>query len=62
MEDLEIVTKKISETQSQNEVCLDWYSYRIDTNKAINDLNLKVETESELMIYYDFFKNVADTK
>ena len=39
-----------------------WYGYRIDTKKAINDLNLKVETESELMTYCDFFKNVADTK
>ena len=44
------------------EVCLDWYGYRIDTKKAINDLNLKIETESELMAYCDFFKNVADTK
>ena len=52
----------ISETQRQREVCLDWYGYRIDTKKAINDLNLKIETESELMAYCDFFKNVADTK
>ncbi len=52
----------ISETQRQREVCLDWYGYRIDTKKAISDLNLKVETESELMAYCDFFKNVADTK
>ena len=51
-----------SETQRQREVCLDWYGYRIDTKKAINDLNLKVETESELMAYCDFFKNIADTK
>ena len=51
-----------SETQRQREVCLDWYGYRIDTKKAINDLNLKIETESELMAYCDFFKNVADTK
>ena len=57
-----IGTQKISETQSQREVCLDWYGYRIDTKKAINDLNLKIETESELMTYCDFFKNVADTK
>ena len=57
-----ISTQKISETQKQREVCLDWYGYRIDTKKAINDLNLKVETESELMTYCDFFKNVADTK
>ena len=33
-----------------------------NVNKAINDLNLKIETESELMAYCDFFKNVADTK
>ena len=52
----------ISETQRQREVCLDWYGYRIDTKKAINDLNLKIKTESELMAYCDFFKNVADTK
>ena len=52
----------VSETQRQREVCLDWYGYRIDTKKAINDLNLKIETESELMTYCDFFKNVADTK
>ena len=57
-----IGTQKISETQRQREVCLDWYGYRIDTKKAINDLNLKIETESELMTYCDFFKNVADTK
>ena len=57
-----IVTPEISDTQRQREVCLDWYGYRIDTKKAINDLNLKIETESELMTYCDFFKNVADTK
>ena len=57
-----IDTQKISETQKQREVCLDWYGYRIDTKKAINDLNLKIETESELIAYCDFFKNVADTK
>ena len=28
-----------SETQRQREVCLDWYGYRIDTKKAISDLN-----------------------
>ena len=55
-------TISVSETQRQREVCLDWYGYRIDTKKAINDLNLKVETESELIAYCDFFKNVADTK
>ena len=54
--------QKISETQRQREICLNWYGYIIDTKKAINDLNLKVETESELMAYCDFFKNVADTK
>ena len=54
-------TKSISETQRQREVCLDWYGYRIDTGKAVSDLNLKVETESELMAYCEFFKNVADT-
>ena len=57
-----LVTPDISDTQMQREVCLDWYGYRIDTKKAINDLNLKIETESELMTYCDFFKNVADTK
>ena len=55
-------TPEISDTQRQREVCLDWYGYRIDTKKAIKDLNLKIETESELMTYCDFFKNVADTK
>ncbi len=50
-----IDTQKISETQKQREVCLNWYGYRIDTKKAINDLNLKIETESELMAYCDFF-------
>ena len=55
-------TLEISDTQTQREVCLNWYGYRIDTKKAINDLNLKVETESELMAYCEFFKNVADTK
>ena len=54
--------QKISETQRQREICLNWYGYRIDTKKAIIDLNLKVETESELMAYCDFFKNVADTR
>ena len=52
----------VSETQRQREDCLDWYGYTIDTKKAINDLNLKIETESELMTYCDFFKNVSDTK
>ena len=58
----EIGTQKVSETQSQREVCLDWYGYRIDTGKAISDLDLQITTESELMAYCDFFKNVADTK
>ena len=53
--------QKISETQRQREICLDWYGYRIDIKKAINDLNLKIETESELMTYCDFLKNVVDT-
>ena len=57
-----IGNQKVSETQRQRELCLDWYGYRIDTKKVINDLNLKIETESELMAYCDFFKNVADTK
>ena len=55
-------TLEISDTQRQREVCLDWYGYRIDTKNAINSLNLKIETESELMAYCDFFKYVADTK
>ena len=54
-------TQSISETQRQREVCLDWYGYRIDTGKAISELDIKVETESELMAYCEFFKNVADT-
>ena len=52
----------ISETQRQREVCLDWYGYRIDTGKAISDLDLQITTESELIAYCDFFKNVADVK
>ena len=51
----------VSETQKQREVCLDWYGYRIDTGKAISELDIKVETESELIAYCEFFKNVADT-
>ena len=51
----------ISETQRQRDLCLDWYAYRIETAKAISDLNLKTEKESDLMVYCDFFKNVADT-
>ena len=51
----------ISETQRQRDLCLDWYAYRIDTAKTISDLNLKTEKESDLMIYCEFFKNVADT-
>ena len=57
----EIGTQKVSETQRQREVCLDWYGYRVDTTKATKALNLKTQTESELMAYCDFFKNVADT-
>ena len=55
-------TPEVADTQRQREFCLDWYGYRIDTKKAINYLNFKIETESELMTYCDFFKNVADTK
>ena len=58
----EIGTHKVSETQRQREVCLDWYGYRVDTTKAVKALNLKTQTQSELMAYCDFFKNVADTK
>ena len=53
--------KEISETQRQREVCLNWYTYRIDTAKPIEVVNLKTEKESDLMVYCDFFKNVADT-
>ena len=52
-------TFKPSNTPFQREVCLDWYGYRINTEKAIADLNLKITVESELMAYCDFFKNVA---
>ena len=55
-------TLEISETQRQREVCLDWYGYRVETAKATKALNLKTQTESELMAYCEFFKNVADTK
>ena len=51
----------ISETQRQRDLCLDWYDYRIETAKAILDLNIKTEKESDLMVYCEFFKNVADT-
>ena len=51
----------ISETQRQRDLCLDWYSYRIETVKAILGLNLKTEKESDLIVYCEFFKNVADT-
>ena len=54
-------TNVISETQWQRNLCLDWYAYRIETAKAISDLNLKTEKESDLMVYCEFFKNVADT-
>ena len=52
---------EISETQRQRDLCLDWYAYRIETVKAISELNLKTEKESDLMVYCEFFKNVADT-
>ena len=51
----------ISETQRQRNHCLDWYAYRIETAKAISDLDLRTEKESDLMVYCEFFKNVADT-
>ena len=54
-------TLEISDTQRQREVCLDWYGYRVDTTKATEFLNLKTQTESELMAYCYFFKNLADT-
>tara|TARA_Y200000002_G_scaffold275633_1_gene229906 strand:- start:1531 stop:1743 length:213 start_codon:yes stop_codon:yes gene_type:complete len=44
-------TQEISETQRQREVCLDWYAYRIDITKATKALNLKTQTESDLMAY-----------
>ena len=55
-------TVENSDTQRQREVCLDWYGYRVDTSKATKALNLNTQTESELMAYCEFFKNVADTK
>ena len=51
----------ISETQRQRNLCLDWYAYIIETAKAHSNLNLKTEKESDLMVYCEFFKNVADT-
>ena len=51
----------ISETQRQRDLCLDWYAYRIETAKAISALNLKTEKDSDLIVYCEFFKNVADT-
>jgi hypothetical protein len=59
--DSSLKTNVISETQRHRNHCLDWYAYRIETEKAISDLNLKTEKESDLMIYCEFFKNVADT-
>ena len=53
--------KPISSTQKQRETCLDWYAYRIDTAEAITELNIKNKKETDLRIYCDFFKNVADT-
>ena len=50
----------ISDTQRQRDLCLDWYAYRIKTAKAILELNLKTEKEADLMVYCEFFKNVAD--
>ena len=54
-------TNAISDTQRQRDLCLDWYAYRIKTAKAILELNLKTEKEADLMVYCEFFKNVADT-
>ena len=51
----------ISETQRQRELCLDWYAYRIETEKVITELDLKTKKETDLMVYCDFFKNVSDT-
>ena len=51
----------ITETQRQRDLCLDWYAYRIETAKAISDLNLKTGKDSDLIVYCEFFKNVADT-
>ena len=51
----------ISETQRQRDLFLDWYTYRIETSKAISNLNLRAEKELDLMVYCEFFKNVADT-
>ena len=53
--------KPISSTQKQRETCLDWYAYRIDTAEAITELNIKNKKEADLRIYFNFFKNVADT-
>ena len=50
----------ISDTQRQRDHCLDWLAYRLETAKGISELNLKTEKESDLMIYCEFFKNVAD--
>ena len=44
----------ISETQRQRDLCLDWYAYRIETAKAISELNIKTEKESDLMVYCEF--------
>ncbi len=47
--------------RKQRDLCLDWYAYRIENAKAISDLNLKTEKESDLMVFCEFYKNVADT-
>ena len=51
----------ITETQRKRDLSLDWYAYRIEPAIAISDLNLKTEKESDLMVYCEFFKNIADT-
>jgi hypothetical protein len=48
-------------TQKHRETCLDWYAYRIDTAKTIELLNLETKKESDLMVYCEYFRNVADT-
>jgi len=51
----------ISETKRQRDLCQHCYVYRIETAKAILDLNLKPDKESDPMVYFDFFNNIADT-
>ena len=46
----------ISKTQRQRDVCLDCYAYRTETAKAIPELKLKTEKESDLMVYCSSLK------